>query len=399
MTELMINPLLQRDDILTRSLQTGDGGGGLVTGFTPALPRANPIFGGPQPAPKPVVKKPLSFNPEVRFADPRFRTTTAQPATINPAVAQTAGSPATRTATTPTDIEVAGVKPLTVVPGATAIDRFAEDLGIFGSPGQPGTVVETDPAPFAGVRGTVTDKINELITSGGPSFEGDFAAGLSPEEMALLDQIFGASTATPAGTAASQDLLQRTIGGDFLSPDSNPLLAATIKEAQRPVLEAFRDSEIPGLRAAFTRAGQRIQPGASSPFEAAELKAGSRLADTLAGIGTNIAGQNFQAERTRQQQAAELAPKIDEQQFKRLVDGLREQALPRLIEQLGLDKGLAEFERRTQALLQALQLGVTAGAQQPQTAVFQPQPGTPGILGEILGGAGGGVAKAITGGF
>jgi hypothetical protein len=65
-------------------------------------------------------------------------------------------------------------------------------------------------------------------------------------------------------------------------------------------------------------------------------------------------------ERQLQQQAIPLG----QQEVQTTVTNLQAQALPRLIEDLGIERGLAEFQRKTSELLAILQLtgGVTAPA-------------------------------------
>ncbi len=89
----------------------------------------------------------------------------------------------------------------------------------------------------------------------------------------------------------ASSLVNRTIQGDFLSPDSNPFLQGTFDRAA-DLTRGRLDTE-------FAGAGRNL--GASQPARSEELQ-------TLA---SNIFGGNFQAERDRQGQALGQAQGFD----------------------------------------------------------------------------------------
>ncbi|MFN4261960.1 MAG: hypothetical protein ACK4RK_21985 [Gemmataceae bacterium] len=208
-------------------------------------------------------------------------------------------------------------------------------------------------------------------------------APMTENEEALLAQAFGQSMASPFMDAAGQHF-QNVMGGQFLTPDSNPFLQDAIAAAQRPVLEAFQDTVMPQLAAQFTRAGHMIQPKASSPFDMASALSSRGLANALGDISTNMAFGNYQAERSRMDAAGAMLPQIEEAQLNRTIQGLQTQALPRMIQELGIERGMQEFQRRIDVLLTALaQAGSLA---QPQVTTVPGTPGTAGTPG-LLGGA------------
>ena len=84
------------------------------------------------------------------------------------------------------------------------------------------------------------------------------------------------------------------------------------------------------------------------------------------------------------------AIQLSQADLNNLVTGLRAVALPRLIEQMGLDRGREDFNRRVDTLLRAIALA--QGAASPNTAVIQPTPGTPG---QNVGGLLAGVARLV----
>lgn len=210
--------------------------------------------------------------------------------------------------------------------------------------------------PFTGVAGGFT----------GVSDPSLFAAQLSPEEEAAVARIAAEGGGTPETQAAS-DLRQRIISGEFLEPD-----ARTREALQRPVLEAFEEARR-GDVGAFTRAGQRIQE--SSPFFRARGLAERGLANALGDIEVNLR----EAERGRQFQAAQQAEAIDATRAATQIQRLQATALPRLVEDLGVQRGIEEFNRRMQTLLTIL--GLVGEVSRP---VLAAAPSTQRVGGGIL---------------
>lgn len=228
--------------------------------------------------------------------------------------------------------------------------------------GSPSQVVDTTPDEFAGLRGGIADQLRTLFgggVSGVPTPSGPMVAPITGQEQNFLGMIGQQAGGGPLN-ATRDSLLQRTLSGTFLSPDSNPFLQATIEAAQRPLVQQFQEQTIPQLRSQFTAAGQMIQPGGSSPFDMAAARAQGGLSDALGDVSTNIAGQNFQAERGRQQQAVTQAMQVQQSDLDNLIRGLQASALPRSINQLGIDKGVQSFDKQISTLLQALSLATGA---------------------------------------
>lgn len=270
--------------------------------------------------------------------------------------------------------------------------------GLFGSKGKKGTpaqVVDTTPSEFKALRGPVSSQLQSIINSGGgPQYEGPLFAPMTGNEEALLQQAFQQSSASPFMDAAGQHF-QNVMGGQFLTPDSNPFLQDAIAAAQRPVLESFQDTVMPRLAAQFTRAGQMVQPQASSPFDTAAAISSRGLANALGDISTNMAFGNYQAERGRQESAAAMLPQIEEAQLNRTIQGLQTQALPRMIQELGIERGMQEFQRRIDVLMTAL--GQAGSMALPRTTTVPGTPGTAGsqgLLGTLVSGAAPALGKA-----
>lgn len=212
--------------------------------------------------------------------------------------------------------------------------------------------VDVTPPELSRLREPFAQTLERLLGARGgdplagvPQAPGPLAAPLGGNEAALLERLMGEG-------AGRSDLLSRTIGGEFLRPDTNPFLQSMIEAAQRPTLQGLEETLSRVLPGRFTGAGQFVQPQGSSAFDRAAAIASRGAADALADIATNISGAAFEAERGRQQEAITLS----QQDVQATVQNLQAQALPRLIEQLGIDKGLEQFQQRIAAVLQALSL-------------------------------------------
>ena len=183
-----------------------------------------------------------------------------------------------------------------------------------------------------------------------------------------------------------QNLIEQTIGGQFLpgQPGQNPFLEAAITNAQRPTMQGLEETLTRSLPGRFTQGGQFIQPHGSSAFDRAAAIATRGAADASAGIATNMSAQAYGQERGLQQQAVQLG----QTEVQTLIQNLQAQALPRMIEDMGIERALAEFSGRTNQLLQALQIATGAsGLNQianEQTSTSQ-QGALTGFLGALKG--------------
>lgn len=219
--------------------------------------------------------------------------------------------------------------------------------------------IDTTPEEFQALRDPLAQALQGLIgaplAQGGGAFAGPLAAPITGQEAGLVTQAGQQAGANPFSDAITQ-LLQKTISGQFLDPASNPFLGQTIQAAIRPLIETFQDVAQPQLQSAFTAAGQRTQPGGSSAFDKAAAISTRGLLQQIGDVTTNIAGQNFQAERQRQMEAATQAGAIRQQDLQATVTGLQASALPRLISDLGIERGIAEFRARLDTVIKAIQL-------------------------------------------
>lgn len=213
---------------------------------------------------------------------------------------------------------------------------------------------------FKNLRPDVASAIRAILSSGGgPQFEGPFAAPIGFAETEELARLNALSQGSPF-SAPVQDLLTGTLRGDFLDPASNPALQQNINTALRLIEQDFSENELLD-RALFSRAGQQIQE--SSPFSRARAIATQSRENAASDVVGRLIGENFQAERNRQQGAVDQTRALVQQKFDNATANLQAQALPRLIAQLGIDAGRDEFNRRMAMLRDVL--GIGAGATQP----------------------------------
>lgn len=233
--------------------------------------------------------------------------------------------------------------------------------------------------PFANVlkslfgQGGVSDPLAGIPTSG----QNVNVAPIAANEQAILDQLMSSS----GPNATAQDLLTKTLQGNFLpgQPGSNPFLQEAIKAAQRPTFEGLTETLTRALPGRFTQAGQFINPQGSSAFDYAARLAAKDAGQTAADIATTMSFGGYEAERGRQQGAIQLS----QQDVDTTIKNLQAQALPRLIQDLGITRGVEEFKTRVDMLLKALQVAtgaplVTVANQSQQTGGLLP------ALGSIL---------------
>lgn len=207
------------------------------------------------------------------------------------------------------------------------------------------------PWEYTNLRSTVAGGLSDIISSGGgPKWKGPFVAPITQAELDQLGYLNELQAPTRE-TVASDELLAETVAGKYLTPDSNPFLADYVRAAQSRVGEAY-DTEEMERRALFARAGHRLPE--SSPFAYAQAKAQGEYAQATSDIATNVYANAYAAERNIQMEAVEAQRVEIAQTWQVAMQNLEAQALPRMIEQMGIDNALEEFYRRQQLLAAAL---------------------------------------------
>lgn len=247
------------------------------------------------------------------------------------------------------------------------------------------TPTDMTPDAYKTLRQPLTDSLTSLLSTGGPSYSGPLNAPIGANEQTQLGNLMGQNG---PGTARSS-LLDQTLQGNFLpgQPGGNPFLQDAITAAQRPTMENLQETLSRSLPGRFTQNGQMVQPQGSSAFDRAAAIATRGATQAMSDIATNMSSNAYTTERANQQNAIPLS----QQEVQTGIANLQAQALPRMIQELGIERGLAQFQQHTQNLLQILSMigGVAAPviAQTAQsTGEGNSMTGIVPGLGKILGG-------------
>lgn len=212
-----------------------------------------------------------------------------------------------------------------------------------------------------GTYGSTAAGAGSIATSATPTPQ----APLSGQENSLLSTINGQ---VGPGTASAQ-YTKDVLNGNYMpgAPGGNPQLAAAITAAQRPTLDNLTHTLTTALPGRFAAAGQSLQPnsagstgGGSSAFDNAAALAFQSAAHTSTDIASNI-GNN--AWNTGVQEKIAAAG-LDSSAVNNTINALTASALPRLIQQNGLDQGISLFNTQISNLLDVLK---TIGAVQAPT--------------------------------
>lgn len=215
------------------------------------------------------------------------------------------------------------------------------------------------------LTGSLTSSTNNANPNGGVTPTPQ--APVSGQESDLLKTI---GSQVGPGTA-SASWIKNVLGGSNLpgQPGGNPALDATITAAQRPTLNNLTQTLTQALPGRFAAAGQQLQPnspgstgGGSSAFDNAAALAFQSAANTSTDIASNIANNAWNVGQTQQTAAAGL----DQNEVNNTISALQASALPRLIQQNGLNQGLSLFQSQVSNLLDVLK--TIGGVQAPTLA-------------------------------
>jgi hypothetical protein len=183
---------------------------------------------------------------------------------------------------------------------------------------------------------------------------GPFVAEMSPEEQALVSQIGSYSPTLSPNVQDAEVARGRTIRGENLTPTEQ------FAPWARAINEAFQEGTLQNV-GQFTDAGHRVQE--SSPFARSEAISDRARADALARVASDI----YQTERGYQESAARAEEAVPAEraaanagEIQNMIDQLSATALPRMIADLGIERGMEEFQRYIDTLLNFFGVGVQA---------------------------------------
>jgi hypothetical protein len=161
----------------------------------------------------------------------------------------------------------------------------------------------TSSAPWKGQKPYLMDlfsRASALSMTPQQMYPGEMIA---PEDAATLDARAAAEARARSGDSlagGARDVLGRTLAGDYLDPSTNPWLDATYDKAAGAVTRNFNNAVLPAIDTRFATAG-RTGGGA---YRFAQDSAVGNLGRSLADLGVDVYGGNYQAERGRQDTAA-----------------------------------------------------------------------------------------------
>lgn len=207
---------------------------------------------------------------------------------------------------------------------------------------------DASPAELQGLRGPFADTLKGIFGSGGIGYNGPLVAPMTAGEGS------GVSTMQNQATDPTRLALeQKTMSGGFLpgvGGGGNPFLQNAISDAQHTTLMGLQGALGRTIPSQFAAAGQQLGGQGSSAFERAKALQTGESAHALAGIATNMGMQGYENERGRQQGAISLS----QNELQGLNTSLQASSLPRMIQDMGVQRGISEFNARVQSLLQAL---------------------------------------------
>jgi len=205
-------------------------------------------------------------------------------------------------------------------------------LGISGSSSSPRDVT---PRIFKDERGFVIEQLKDRIQTGGPQITGPFAVDIGDAEQRGLD-VLEQNTFGKGGLANAQE---GAIRSALAGGEQNPFLDEAITAATRPLIEGAELQELQD-RAFFTGAGQLIQ--GSSAFTAQRRRGLNDLQRNIGDVSSSLAFADVIRRTEQRLEAVNLANSI----FSNQRETITALALPRLIEQFGLEEANEELRRR-----------------------------------------------------
>lgn len=135
-------------------------------------------------------------------------------------------------------------------------------------------------------------------------YQGNTVAPFSSQTQQGLDLVQQRALAgSPLARSGSTEF-QKTIEGQYLTPESNPYLQSTIDFATKNLADKFATSSIPALQASFAQSGRYGSGAQQGAFSDVNRDYLSQQANTI----NQLAGANYGQERQNQLQAALAAP-------------------------------------------------------------------------------------------
>ena len=136
-------------------------------------------------------------------------------------------------------------------------------------------------------------------------FPGQTVAPMSGYTQQSLDALAARGAGGSALTRGAQDEMSRVLSGEYLKA-GNPYLQQAISAATRPILDAFEGQIMPGIDSAFSSAGRYGSGLQGEAYRDAQ----SDLTRNIGDVASNMAFQNYGAERNNMMNAMQFAPSL-----------------------------------------------------------------------------------------
>lgn len=232
-------------------------------------------------------------------------------------------------------------------------DAFTQIFG-GGSQQQSSTPINMNPFTNS-LYPQVNALASNLAANGIQKYNGPLYSPMGGNESDMLSQLMQMQS-QGGGAPGTNDYLKNVLSGNYMPGKDNPFLKDYITAAQRGTMNNLTETLSRTLPGYFTANGQMISPndkgrGGSSAFDTAAALATQSAGKEMGDIATTMSGQAYDQERNRQQQAVGLS----QQEVQNALGILQAQSLPRMIQELGIERGLALYQTNTTQLLQLLQ--------------------------------------------
>jgi len=190
-------------------------------------------------------------------------------------------------------------------PFTAGLSLLGAGLGAFGSnKGGQTTATQSLPSWLEAYGPQYADQVYATSQLPYQAYGKDRVAGFTEDQLAGMDMTRQQANYYSPLFNQAEGQISKTINGDYLSPDSNPYLRGTYDAAAGRMADAYRNGTGAQTNAA---AGFGGAFGGSAQNELQGTQ-GRAFGDSLGSFANQLYGGNYQAERSRQQQAAQSVP-------------------------------------------------------------------------------------------
>lgn len=136
-----------------------------------------------------------------------------------------------------------------------------------------------------------------------------------PYVQSLLSQVSGARAGIGNETPVlgpAQNEYMKTLGGGYLTPESNPFLKDTFDAASRGVADVYKNTVQPRTDSMFFGPGSM---GGNTAYQGQVARNNWSFGQNLTDLAANIYGGNYSQERNRQFAATQGAPQFQGGQY------------------------------------------------------------------------------------